>query len=82
MSLFDKLASELSGKKQTSSIRPSSAAKHSVNSPKQIWWQCRYCGRRTGTWSNSSKPPQAGICQTRGKTTTGFNKPHEWRKIG
>lgn len=81
MSLFDKLASELSDKKQTTNIRASNSTSYSVNSPKQIHWQCRYCGRRTSTWSNSSQAPSQGICQGRGKTSTGFPKYHEWHKI-
>lgn len=83
MSLFDKLASGLSGQNQnkTASSHTTRASNYSTNQPKQICWQCRYCGRRTNTWSNSSRVPDAGICDARGKVN-GRLRPHEWHKVG
>lgn len=75
MSLLKKIASN-SSKPQ---LRSSSQTSGYV-SPTKINWQCKYCGSRTGTWSNSSQPPKPGICLARGKVNN-ISRPHDWRKI-
>lgn len=82
MSLFRKLASELSGKNNKKSTYNTSynEKNYSYNQPKEILWQCRCCGMRTVTWSNNRRGPKAGICRARGKVN-GMTRPHEWRKI-
>lgn len=77
MSLFDKIASDLTGRNKGNSSSYSSSG--SSSSEKTVW-QCYYCGQRCTTFGNSV--PNAGICRERGKTVNGAPKPHEWHKVG
>ncbi len=42
-------------------------------------WMCSACGRRLTIWYGGR--PSPGTCPAKGKTSTGFPKPHSWKKI-
>lgn len=78
MSLLSRVAAELSGKNQKKNMYESTinSVSHNCQQPKQIAWQCKFCGRKTYTYGDS---PKSGICDARGKVN-GRTKPHEWRR--
>ena len=77
MSIFDKLAKNMTSNGSSSNTTSRTSSTSSWN-PQKVNWQCRYCGSRTGTWDNGV--PKAGICQARGKVNN-IPRPHDWKKI-
>ena len=73
MGLFGK---NLSSREKREALTSIYSGLSESNLPKQVLWQCRYCGQR----HKSSSAPKAGICNARGKVN-GRPRPHEWHKV-
>ena len=78
MSIFDKLAKSMTSGTSSSHSSSSRISSTSTIQRKQVTWQCRYCGSRTGTWDDGI--PKAGICRARDKVNN-MPRPHDWRKV-